>query len=170
MEMKGMACGICGYKKNYAALAFHHRDPGKKSFALDLRTCSNKSWDALLEEFAKCDLVCMNCHMEIHHPELEAESSQNKINEFIQFNATEVNQHLLESMKCERCGAEYQPDKRKRKYCSEKCYQLNSRKVERPSIEQLEKDISEMSLVKVGKKYGVSDNAVRKWLKQKARA
>lgn len=33
-------------------------------------------------------------------------------------------------------------------------------------MKQLEKDISEMSMVKVGKKYNVSDNAVRKWLKQ----
>jgi endogenous inhibitor of DNA gyrase (YacG/DUF329 family) len=165
MEMKGIKCSSCGYKKNYAALAFHHRDPSQKSFALDLRTCSNKSWESLLEEAAKCDLVCMNCHMEIHHPELDAESSRNKIKEFIQFNETEVNQHLLDPMNCDRCGKEYQPDKSKRKFCSEKCRQLNSRKVERPSREQLEKDLSEMSFVRVGKKYGVSDNAVRKWLK-----
>jgi hypothetical protein len=166
MEMKGLACSSCGYKKNYAALAFHHRDPSKKSFALDLRTCSNKSWETLLQEANKCDLVCMNCHMEIHHPELDAESSQNKINEFIQFNETEVNQHLLGSMTCERCGSEYRPDKRKRKFCSEECARLNSRRVERPSKEQLEKDLSEMSFLKVGKKYGVSDNAIRKWLKK----
>lgn len=39
------------------------------------------------------------------------------------------------------------------------------RKVERPSYEQLQSDIKEMSMVQVGKKYGVSDNAIRKWLK-----
>lgn len=165
MEMKGISCQVCGYKKNYAALAFHHRDPEKKSFALDLRTCSNKSWKALLEEAAKCDLVCMNCHMEIHHPDLEAESSKNKMNEFIEFNSTEVNQHLLGAMKCQLCGKEYRPDKRKRKYCSEKCCRIKSRKVERPTREQLERDLSEMSYLRVGKKYGVSDNAIRKWMK-----
>lgn len=40
------------------------------------------------------------------------------------------------------------------------------RMVERPSHAQLLSDIQQMSMVKVGKKYGVSDNAVRKWLRQ----
>lgn len=165
MQMKGLACKMCGYNKNYSALAFHHRDPKIKSHGLDLRTCSNKSWDSLLKEAEKCDLVCMNCHMEIHHPDLDAKSSQNKMNEFIVFDETQVNQHLLDPMNCIRCGAEYQPDKSKRQYCSEKCCRLSSRKVDRPSKEQLDLDLSIMSFVKVGKKYGVSDNAVRKWLK-----
>jgi len=39
------------------------------------------------------------------------------------------------------------------------------RKVERPSYEQLKEDLVNMSVVKVGKKYGVSDNAIRKWVK-----
>lgn len=39
------------------------------------------------------------------------------------------------------------------------------RKVERPSYEQLLLDLQQQSMVKVGKKYGVSDNAIRKWLK-----
>jgi len=168
MQMRGMSCQVCGYNKNYSALAFHHKDPKQKSFALDLRTCSNKSWESLLEEAAKCDLVCMNCHMEIHHPDLDAESSHNKMNEFIQFNQTEVNQHLLEPMKCKLCGEAYQPCKSKRQYCSEHCYRIKRRKVERPSREQLEKDLSEMSCLKVGKKYGVSDNSIRKWLKNKS--
>lgn len=168
MEMKGIKCSSCGYNKNYAALAFHHREPKKKSFALDLRTCSNKSWESLLKEAEKCDLVCMNCHMEIHHPELDAESSRNKINEFIEFNEAEVNQHLLEPKNCKLCGKEYQPCKRNRQYCSENCYQHASRKVERPSREQLEKELSKMSFLKVGRKYGVSDNAIRKWLINKS--
>lgn len=36
-------------------------------------------------------------------------------------------------------------------------------KVERPSRETLLLDISSMSMTSVGKKYGVSDNAIRKW-------
>lgn len=50
-----------------------------------------------------------------------------------------------------------------------KCYDTNGRmarrKVERPSYEQVQKDLDEMSMVKVGKKYGVSDKCIRKWLK-----
>jgi hypothetical protein len=46
------------------------------------------------------------------------------------------------------------------------CYQLNSRKVERPSYEQLIKDKETLSMVQIGKKYNVSDNTIRKWIKR----
>ena len=47
-----------------------------------------------------------------------------------------------------------------------KCHRLNSRKVKnRPSKEQLLKELSESNYVQIGKKYGVSDNCIRKWLK-----
>ena len=39
------------------------------------------------------------------------------------------------------------------------------RKAERPSHAQLRADLSELSWVAVGAKYGVSDNAVRKWIR-----
>jgi hypothetical protein len=47
-----------------------------------------------------------------------------------------------------------------------------TRKVTRPSYEQLTADLETMSFVAVGRKYGVSDNAIRKWLRweQDARA
>ena len=48
----------------------------------------------------------------------------------------------------------------------EKCCQLNQRKVERPPYEQLLKEIEETNYCVVGKKYNVSDNAIRKWIKQ----
>lgn len=40
------------------------------------------------------------------------------------------------------------------------------RKVERPSYEQLQNELRTTSMVQVGKKYGVSDNTIRKWLKK----
>lgn len=46
-----------------------------------------------------------------------------------------------------------------------KCASFNSRKVERPPIDILLKEIKNMGYVKTGKKYGVSDNAIRKWVK-----
>jgi hypothetical protein len=44
-----------------------------------------------------------------------------------------------------------------------KCSSFNTRKVERPSKENLEKEILNNSMVSIGKKYGVSDNAIRNW-------
>ena len=39
--MFGGKCEVCGYNKNAAALHFHHKDPGAKSFKLDVRALSN---------------------------------------------------------------------------------------------------------------------------------
>jgi uncharacterized protein YjcR len=39
------------------------------------------------------------------------------------------------------------------------------RKVERPSYVQLMADVASMSFLAIGRKYGVSDNAVRKWIR-----
>jgi len=47
-----------------------------------------------------------------------------------------------------------------------KCYDIAQRKVERPSYEQLIQDIRETNYTQTGKKYGVSDNTIRKWIKK----
>ncbi len=41
----------------------------------------------------------------------------------------------------------------------------NQRKVKRPPYEQLQNEIKELGFTGTGKKYGVSDNAIRKWIK-----
>ncbi|MCK9279296.1 MAG: hypothetical protein M0P71_01570 [Melioribacteraceae bacterium] len=48
--------------------------------------------------------------------------------------------------------------------CKE-CFSLSKRKVERPNKEELEKLVKELSMTKIGKMFGVSDNAVKKWCK-----
>lgn len=70
VNLKGGCCSICRYKKNYAALQFHHRNPENKVFNLDSRKLSNTNWDSILIELEKCDLLCSNCHAEIHSPDL----------------------------------------------------------------------------------------------------
>lgn len=70
LETLGRKCELCGYDRNYAGLSFHHKDPSKKSFSLDIRHCSNRSWDKLLAESEKCQLLCIRCHTEIHNPGL----------------------------------------------------------------------------------------------------
>jgi len=67
---------------------------------------------------------------------------------------------------CLTCGVQFYTYSVASKYCSRVCVEKSQRKCERPSLEQLEKDLSEMSMCAVGRKYGVSDNAVRKWVKQ----
>ena len=68
IRLNGSRCGSCGYERNFSALEFHHRNPESKNFPLDLRSLSNRSWARILDEAQKCDLVCSNCHKEIHNP------------------------------------------------------------------------------------------------------
>lgn len=56
--------------------------------------------------------------------------------------------------------------RRNARYCSEKCRGFADRKVERPSAEYLDQLMHEVcNWTKIGRLYGVSDNAVRKWAK-----
>lgn len=63
----GGKCSICGYNKCLAALEFHHTSPDSKSFQLDTRSLSNRSYSKCLEEAKHCILVCANCHRELHN-------------------------------------------------------------------------------------------------------
>ncbi len=49
------------------------------------------------------------------------------------------------------------------KYCVD-CFPMQSRKYERPPINQLIEEIIDSGYVGVGKKYGVSDNAIKNWV------
>lgn len=62
--------------------------------------------------------------------------------------------------KCE-CGSEINITSNK---CN-KCDKFSRRLVNRPDKEQLLKDINELGYCGTGRKYGVSDNSIRKWLK-----
>lgn len=75
---------------------------------------------------------------------------------------------------CIECGAELTSGQQK--YCSIDCrknfenkkkdkYQV-LKKSSMPSKQILINDLSLMNITKIGKKYGVSDSAVRKWLKK----
>jgi Zn finger protein HypA/HybF involved in hydrogenase expression len=82
-------------------------------------------------------LLCPNCH------------SQTK---------TYGGKRFKKTYHCE-CGKE--KDKYS-KLCNT-CDKFNKRKVERPSHEELIKEIEEFGYSATGRKYGVSDNAIRKW-------
>jgi len=62
---------------------------------------------------------------------------------------------------CDCCGRTLQ--QKQNQFCSHECSALGRRESIRPSRNQLEKDMSSLSWIAMGKKYGVSDNAVRKW-------
>lgn len=81
---------------------------------------------------------------------------------------------------CARCAAGFDPRRRGQRYCSPACgsryprtsggTNLKLRRVERPPYEQLVAEIAATSYVAVGRRYGVSDNAIRKWVRAYERA
>lgn len=91
--------------------------------------------------------------------------------------ATHCGRNLPRQRVCPGCGASFAPRNIHHRYCSQACWgtvssrrkrgvpQPDRRKVERPSCEQLMEDVRTMSFLAIGRKYGVSDNAVRKWIR-----
>lgn len=65
IEMLGGKCMTCGYNKCIQALDFHHK--GDKNFNISQRL--RHSIETLKKEIVKCDLLCSNCHRELHADE-----------------------------------------------------------------------------------------------------
>lgn len=58
----------------------------------------------------------------------------------------------------------------KSRWCKRCCnFFIKTNKVERPDLETLVADVAEQGYVATGRKYGVSDNCVRKWIKVETR-
>jgi hypothetical protein len=73
---------------------------------------------------------------------------------------------------CPTCHEVFRPSTGGQRYCSQPCAgrgernrraQAARRRVPRPPLDQLLREIESLGYVGVGRKYGVSDNAVRKW-------
>jgi hypothetical protein len=64
IEFFGGKCIRCTYSKCVAALEFHHRNPNEKD--PDFKRVIRRSAKARRTELSKCDLLCSNCHREIH--------------------------------------------------------------------------------------------------------
>ena len=65
IEYKGGKCIRCGYNKCIAALDFHHRNPLEKD--PNWKKMKKRKFETVKKELDKCDLVCRNCHSEIHY-------------------------------------------------------------------------------------------------------
>jgi hypothetical protein len=76
---------------------------------------------------------------------------------------------------CPRCDRGFYPERPRQRYCSQSCGvhappkpgpRPRLRKVARPPYAQLVREVHAMGFSAVGRRYGVSDNAVRKWVRQ----
>ena len=116
-----------------------------------------------------------NHHIEINDNFIE-DSEEKEESEYEQFSDTnttssesEEEQNNLKTNKCLDCNTSiYESSKRCIKCNSKLRFKMGTQKrkvIKRPTHKQLKKDLEKSSYVKVGKKYNVSDNCIRKWLK-----
>lgn len=152
VEYKGGKCQNCGYDKYYGALDFHHLDESKKEFAIS-QYGHSRSWERVKKELDKCIMLCSNCHREVHGGLIIISVSiENKI---------EIKK-TINIKKCFDCGKEI--DKYALRCIS--CSRIANRKVKnRPSKEKLMTEVKKTSYTAVGRKYNVSDNTIRRWIK-----
>lgn len=61
----GGKCMRCGYNKYQEVLEFHHKDASQKKFGIGQNGLT-RSWERVKAEVEKCNLLCANCHREIH--------------------------------------------------------------------------------------------------------
>lgn len=60
--LKDNPCLDCGDKFHFSAMDFDHRDPDTKLADVGQLVGQGCSIQTFLDEVAKCDLVCANCH------------------------------------------------------------------------------------------------------------
>jgi len=157
LEQKCSSCGL-GTKWNgkFISLQLDHKDGDR---------CNN--------QIDNLRILCPNCHSQTESF-CGKNIKKNKINCHSQTdsfcgkkkkkNKIKVRKTICVN-KCVFCNLDYEAKDKKQKYCSYECHKKSLRKIDRPSKEQLINELAESNYVQVGKKYGVSDNAIRKWLK-----
>lgn len=164
VDYKGGKCIQCGYNKYIGSIDFHHLDPTQKDFGI-ARNQKNFG-ESHKKELDKCVALCSNCHRIEHERLKSGESSGLKQIETTTINKEPqlIEERRVNKRKCIDCDAYISKNSKGR--CM-KCSRLKSMKVKnRPKKEDLENDIKELGYVGTGKKYGVSDNSIRKWLKR----
>lgn len=167
IDYKGGKCESCGYNKCARAMEFHHLDPSFKDYAISNLIGKWYDWEMIKKELDKCVLLCSNCHKEEH----------NKNDGIFLFSEKELTVGGTRNIgrrrgtinyvdkTCAHCGKKFSVSIKRRgcKFCSLLCSSLFHRTVARPSKENLQEMINNMSYVKIGRQFGVSDVAIKSW-------
>lgn len=159
----GGKCYHCGEDKYYL-LDFHHLNQDDKEHELS-RLIGDSKIEEFFNEIEKCALLCANCHREFHW--LESNQKDFIKEDYFNLENTFINEvdrsYKSIERKCSNCNKDISKWS-KSGLCMD-CSAMNNRKVkDRPNGEELILMIQESSFSAVGRKYGVSANAVKKWL------
>mgnify|MGYP003659458535 CR=1 FL=1 len=118
--------------------------------------------DHFNNEIKNLKILCPNCHAKT--PTYRGKNKKSKKSQTIKNKEQIIRTKKIYN--CLFCNIVLS-GKCKTGLCSS-CHSKSQRKVERPPVEQLLKEVEESSYLAVAKKYGVSDNAIRKWIKYKS--
>lgn len=179
----GGKCYICGYDRCNAAFDLHHINPEEKKFSFGGIRANPVAWQRIVEELKKCIMLCANCHREVENGLVELVNPRSTFDE--SNIVTKIDWKGRQSttgkyVHCIVCGLEINNATGRRKFCSDVCKKINTskqdmikkrhrdrpRKVQWPERDELAHMIDTMSWIAIGRKYGVSDNAVRKWARK----
>lgn len=139
--LRGNKCECCGtetWLNKPITLEVHHIDNNK----------SNNLDDNL-------QLLCPNCHSYTE----SWRKPKNEVNQKIIKNTVVEPENKV--FYCSKCGTER--NKHSQSGLCRDCYNEQQQIVSRPNAKTLAQEIVDTSFVAVGRKYGVSDNAIRKW-------
>ena len=93
INLLGGKCECCGENRIFR-LEFHHKNKDEKIF--NLRDIGDMRWEDSEQEILKCQLLCRNCHRELHF-------NENKTNNRFK-NNKKIYLEYTNKFKCEKCG------------------------------------------------------------------
>ena len=170
--LKEAKCELCGYSES---IELHHvngnpTDNRIENLQILCPNCHSKTTNYRSKNIKgriiqnPKDLLISEEEAEIRELEKKAKKQNKTVEKYLESKEHKIKKSLLKKV-CPSCGKEFQPRDSTQKYCSVECYREDV-KGARPTLLQLIKDFSELgSFIQIGNKYGVSDNAVRKWCK-----
>jgi hypothetical protein len=138
-ENKCEICNIYEWMGQKLTLELHHKDGNRFNNKLD-----------------NLQILCPNCHSLIPNHKY-VKKIKNRTKPIVH----KIKHIISEKHKICKCG---NPIEKRSTLCV-KCYNLKQQKVKRPEYNVLINDINILGYTGTGKKYGVSDNAIRKWIK-----
>lgn len=151
---------------------FDHRDPSTKLCNVSQLRTVLVPIQSIINEMNKCDLLCARCHFnrtqkQFNYTTIEKILSDKPVLKKTKVKKLEVKRNQVDkddkgSVLCPKCKINYKD--KKGNFCLT-CSHKKLRTVERPSLEILKNDVKELGYCGTGKKYGVTDNAIRKWIK-----
>jgi hypothetical protein len=195
IERFGGKCEICGYNRCARSLHFHHIDPGMKVFGIAkggntkswprilkeaqkcVLLCSNchgEIEDGMLNvseeiilrsEDDNWLLADITSFYKKAGSQKSANKAQKRSKKQIKKTPNQTEKRVKRENKCIECDKKIGLHSLRCLSCSNKLPKPDSRKVERPQKEELEKMVWEMPTTKIAQQYGVSDKAVGKWVK-----